>query len=861
MSGPTLTVTASQSVKSRPYTFQRPHSSNNQPNTKPKTPGHAQLQYPSQPSPAANSQDQHSRPPGLKSVPCLPTFEFEIPSPDFDATDFDLTLPGSKILNLSSNEKTTTDNNSAKFEGSRPRTEKMGRRKSILGRPQSWVSTSKTTPDIRQPSEEKVTEVKTQPRIEKKENEATGLLQPPEKTGSFASLARRSWISTSRTPSPSASSTEAADYVSHKARERSSSTTSSKLKKLSRKRPMSTIEGDGSKSSDSLSKLGSYLGKMKQRPQSGLFKGAAQNEADSTASSISSIAPPSMATRPSDATSDNTFASVSDECAQPVATPQERDPLWTVFKNLDSEHAKFQAKKPSEKMKHVRNVLIPFLRTYASHSSSQGLGPEIVEQRANVLHKWWTGLLELLDGPSQGAIPGVDRPILHEVTTFLMMRPEWRMNTPSFRRLADRDRQESVRRKRQARPKTSNDDSASPADSDFIAESAEHNVRTMFTANLLRQMVIVVDKLSQRHLPLSMINFAGKACAYAFFFVPGIADVLVRLWALSADLLRRVADEFRLPRASRGESEDITSLFPHNMENLGWTSVKSMTASLKQSTKLPLAAAKIAWHGSWLARWRGRDTDLFFIFCKYYFVLAEEFIPSDIPLVEKGRAPAFLLVNAQILAILDSTVHRQAASNAMTFPSADGIDASATALPFAPNNNIMKGMTENRLIVLLKDFLSAGSVNFTAARHTFAEAFMALMKASAKKTSLFDHNACFTLCDFLEESLVTYDGYIDIHRPTLEYIDWPFWFDVCKKIMESNNVGSEIRVLSLIFSIWDAITSNQSRKEHICFDWLLKEDIFYKWFNSWCPMVRAYYMRLLCWRICRDAGSANELDA
>lgn len=857
MSGPTLTVTASQTVKSQPHTFQQhPHS------TKTKDPGHAHP--PSQPSLAANSLDQHNRSLSVQSLPSLPTFDFEIPSLDFDAIEFDLTLPVTKTLKLSSNEKTADDQFPQKFEGSRsrPRTEKMGRRKSILGRPQSWASTSKATPDIREPAEEKALDVESQPKNDKKEADGAGLLQPPEKTGSFASLARRSWMSTSRTPSPSANAVEAADYVSHQTRERSPSTTSSKLKKLSRKRPMSTIEGEGNKSSDSLGKLGSYLGKMKQRPQNSLFKGAPQQEVDSTASSIASTVPAStMTNRFSNAASDNTVPSVSDGCAEPAAIVQARDPLWTVFKNLDSEYAKFQGKKPAEKIKHVRNVLIPFLRTYASHSSNQGLGPEHVEQRANTINKWWVGLLELLDGPSQGAVPGVDRPTLHEVTTFVMMRPEWRMNTPSFRPLLDRDMRERVKTKRQARSNASNDDSGSPTDSDFIAESAEHNVRTMFTTNLIRQMAIVVDKLSQRHLPLSLINFAGKACAYAFFFVPGIADVLVRLWALSADLLRRVADDFQLPRCSKDESEDIVSLFPHNMDNLGWTSVKTMTARLRQSTKLPLAAAKIPWHGPWLARWRGRDTDLFFIFCKYYFVLAEEFVPSELPLVEKGRAPAFLLVNAQILAILDSTVHRQAAYNAMTFPSADGIDASATALPFAPNNNVMKGMTENRLIVLLKDFLSAGSIHLTAARHTFAEAFMALMKASAKKTSLFDHNACFTLCDFLQESLVAYDGYIDVHRPTLEYIDWPFWLDVCKKIMESNNAGSEIRVLSLIFSIWDAITSNQNRKEMICFDWLLKEDIFYKWFNSWCPMVRAYFMRLLCWRICRDAGSANDLDA
>jgi hypothetical protein len=50
------------------------------------------------------------------------------------------------------------------------------------------------------------------------------------------------------------------------------------------------------------------------------------------------------------------------------------------------------------------------------------------------------------------------------------------------------------------------------------------------------------------------------------------------------------------------------------------------------------------------------------------------------------------------------------------------------------------------------------------------------------------------------------------------------------------------------------------RKEALCLEWLLSEEVFVRFFTHWCPMVRAYYMRLLCWRICRDAGSPNELD-
>ncbi|ORY60169.1 uncharacterized protein BCR38DRAFT_350294 [Pseudomassariella vexata] len=634
-----------------------------------------------------------------------------------------------------------------------------------------------------------------------------------------------------------------------------------KLSKFSRKRPVSTIEGEGNRSTDSLGKFGNYLSKIQQRPQSVFVKGAVKNDADSTSSSVASLAPPSSKTRRSTAPSDHSHNTASDD----FPSPQSRDPLWSAFKSLEAEYQKFQSRTGPMRMGLIRSVLIPFMRNYASHPSNKQVHHEDLERRATIMNKWWGGLLEMLDGKSSQTVAGVDRPILLEAITIVMMRPEWRQSTTLFSPLSDRNPRVLLKKKsRTGTGGSLSDESLSSTDSDYIAESAEHNVRTMFISNLMTQMTIVVEKLSQRHAPLSLVNFAGKACAYAFFFAPGIADVLVRLWSLTTDVMRRVADEFGLPRRSKGESNDIVSLFPPNVDGLGWTSVKSMSDNLRQAATLPWAAAKIAWHGPWVSRWRGRDTDLFFIFCKYYYILAEEFMPPGLPLVEKSRAPAFLLVNAQILSILDSTVHRQAAVEAMLGPPATdvlhGADASAMTLPIAPNNNAMKGMNENRLIVLLKDFLSAASFSIANARHTFAEAFMALMKASAKKTSQFDHNACFTLCDFLEESLVAYEGFVDVHRPTLDYVDWPFWFEVCKKILDSNNTMSEIRVLSLIFSIWNAIASDQRRKEAICTEWLLTEVNFDKFFNNWCPMVRAYYMRLLCWRICRDTGSANDSD-
>jgi hypothetical protein len=264
-----------------------------------------------------------------------------------------------------------------------------------------------------------------------------------------------------------------------------------------------------------------------------------------------------------------------------------------------------------------------------------------------------------------------------------------------------------------------------------------------------------------------------------------------------------------------------------------------------------------------------------------------------LPLVEKARAPGFVLVLAQLLAILDNTIHRysilQAAAQAGGFPTDGdfgrdgGADAALVTLPPSlPANSLFRGMETNRVIALLKDMLAAPAAAVPAsARHTFIEALMAVAKAATRRTSRHDFGDCFMLCDFLDETLTALHdgarGQTATSLPPLaegcddssesdqasepdEYIDWPFWLDVCRKGIESSNAMCQVRMLSFVFSVWDVLVADADRKETVCLNWLLEEKVFEQLFNSHSPLVRAYYMRLLCWRICRDSGSANELD-
>ena len=509
----------------------------------------------------------------------------------------------------------------------------------------------------------------------------------------------------------------------------------------------------------------------------------------------------------------------------------------------------------------IRAVLLPFLRTYLEHPSNRNLRAEDLDRRINIFNKWWTGLLEMLNGRNGQSVSGNDRAAVLEGVTGIMARPEWKYSLSSIAARSERSRP-SLR----SRSSTSLESTSS----EFLAESVIHNTRNTFVQNLLSQMAFVVDKMSMRNIPASLVTFCGRAAAYAFFYCPGVAEILVRLWSPPSETVRRVLDEAGVYRNAdfRLVAEKIAVMFPVHLRALGFRSLPSLMRHLRRIPQLPLSSSYIPWYGPWVGRWAGRDSDLFFVFIKHFHVLVYDHLPEEATKTERACAPCYALVQAQLLAVLDGTIHRSInpqypeapkGPQPITFDDVLGAEASATALPLAAPNTV-RLMAENRLIMLIREFLSDNSKITENARRAFAESFGDLLKAASRRTSVYDHNACFTLCDFLEEAFVIMARYYNDSEDPASFLDWPFWLDVCKKMTESKNSMTEVRLYAFLYGLWGFITGDDRRKRDLCLDWLLKEEYFQQQFNHWCPMVRAYYMRLLCWRIARIDGEASELN-
>lgn len=239
--------------------------------------------------------------------------------------------------------------------------------------------------------------------------------------------------------------------------------------------------------------------------------------------------------------------------------------------------------------------------------------------------------------------------------------------------------------------------------------------------------------------------------------------------------------------------------------------------------------------------------------------------------VDKGKrilAPGLLPIHAQLLVVLEGTLYKQSVPQvpdnshnaaAVTFDDfIEGADASVSALPLGAANS-HRSMAENRLIILLRDFLSESSVEPNHARLLYAESFCGIMKVAAQRTSLYDHNACFLLCDFMEEFIPIITKYSQ--SVELVIFDWSFWLDVCRQMMQSQHSLTEVRVFSFLFCMWNTWVASEDRKADLCLGFLLHESWFYQYFNHWSSMVRSYFHRLLCWRMARFNDDPTPLDS
>lgn len=501
---------------------------------------------------------------------------------------------------------------------------------------------------------------------------------------------------------------------------------------------------------------------------------------------------------------------------------------------------RFMTKSTALKANFLRQSLLAFLRNYRDNTSIDKLAIQDLDRRIAVLDKWWRGLIDVLQGRHNATMSGTDRPAVLDAISGIMARPEW----SSYAALSDENDQGNLALGRMdAHPK--------------------------FVQSLTSQLSYIVEKMSQRHAPASLVTFCGKALAYAFYYCPSVASALIQGWSLQPGVLRRVLKQYRVSTSSRdasGTDSSSSKVYPSVLQSLEYSGLHKLLSTLREFRTIPLGLESMQWHGYWLSRWQGRESDLFFAFVKSFYILTCRCLlpqsqPSDLI-----RFPGMLHVQAQILSNLDTTVHRSSQGHGpgdmpvnISLAISDLLgEHEATGAIQSSLANANRLMAENRLIMLVRDVLSENCSEDPVARHMFASTFQSLIEQCVSNIPVHNHAACSVLCDFMEEALLIltrFERFTDAHGFTTNI---PFFISVIERMLHSQNVMTEIRACTFVYSAYHILCMNTEHKSQLELGLLLSENVFCRGFLHWCPLVRAYFMRLLCWKVARIDGSTDR---
>lgn len=371
----------------------------------------------------------------------------------------------------------------------------------------------------------------------------------------------------------------------------------------------------------------------------------------------------------------------------------------------------------------------------------------------------------------------------------------------------------------------------------------------MVTQTVHMQLNFLVNRLSNKSTSVesSLITLAAKFFAIAWFRCAGVGQILCQLWKIPARAYNRLAfpQAGRNSRKPRPHSQASAPPPSHGPIGLHFPNLQAYTSFLRQPLSISGELRDVAWQNpNWLAKWSGRESGLFFEFLEtFYTLLAEMPNETDIELAMSSTL-GVTVVNAQILAVMESMIPRSQGSSAVDLtgvpsPSIGGVEmaninASAAALSIPPVKT-QRPVAGSSLIITIREFLLRPGFEHDEARLMLAEALTSVLVVVAKGVSTYDQSACFALCDIIQEVfpiVAQFQTSRALHTP---FIDWKFWCEVFALMLITESTLTELRLYILLYTLWDMIPAVLKTK--LCQDNLLEESFFLSRFSHWCPMV------------------------
>lgn len=533
---------------------------------------------------------------------------------------------------------------------------------------------------------------------------------------------------------------------------------------------------------------------------------------------------------------------------------------WDLFKQLETDFEAYKLiNKTQAKVDALKHSLLPFLRESRDCRTTTLLKPHEIHRRSVTLSMWWGAILDilLLQEKTNGLILSEwDRLLLMEGALLMMSRSEWRKLSYYSQPLTERSKEDRLHLRSRENFSHLRYNVSHEA---MLTELAARKTQAMFSQHLKRHMELAVALMSQEALPLPIdIRFSGMCMAYGFFFVTGMAGLLLNLLEPTYELIQRTSTVLRLSPDLSDADDSIIQQFSPEIRPYGWKSSLTLWDALHKGPVLDGEAASVLHDGLWALRWKHSQSPLFLSFYKHYMTLCSEFLPSDVSLRESAKAPGFLLIHSQILIMLD-----------------DQVQSSHNETPKLPNSresaadNMTKRGLEKRgqhgstfgksisnspsiLVTLLKDILLKDSYYSPRTRNSFAAIFALFLRSVAASVPTETGSAWVALLRLLKPVFTVYDVFESDNGTATDYIDWNFWFDLLQQKTLIMDASLQSLTTAFIYANWDLLEKDPNRKWAVCDRFLLTDMTFSALFISYCADTRANYQHLLCWKICRD---------
>ena len=284
------------------------------------------------------------------------------------------------------------------------------------------------------------------------------------------------------------------------------------------------------------------------------------------------------------------------------------------------------------------------------------------------------------------------------------------------------------------------------------------------------------------------LGFSGRLLAIAFFRIEGVGIKLLRLLPqVKRQDLKRILQEmgvntrfvmsqtlWHLLKSRRNPPLPRMDIFPEHLAELCFTDLHTYAALLSplaQSENSFLVESNgnfVRMHGNWLIRWQASDSDLPFAFYRAYhrqlaaYLQIPEAATSEsfIPAYEAVSAPGFLFLAASLLEKIDSLIHRNLRSvttlgpNSGNFNTQDSANMSMGAKPKVLEH------ANRRVVSTILDIVGGparpnpdpdpDSHEGLARRRFFGGMLQIWLRATVRRTSLYDARGVFLLLDFIE---------------------------------------------------------------------------------------------------------------